>query len=298
MKVFITGATGFIGKAIVQQLLNCGHQVLGLARSDSSAEKLIAAGAKVHQGDLNDLDSLRRGAELSDGIIHAGFIHDIARYTEVCETDRNVIETFGNVIVGTDRPLVIASGTMMIHPGNLATEEMNVQVDPAIHPRAITELTADALAKKGIHTSLIRLAPLVHGEADLQGFTRVLIAIAREKGIAAYVNDGQNRWPAVHYQDAAKLFRLALDKNIAGSRIHAVENDGITFKIIAEAIGKKLNIPIVSISTEEATNHFGWLSYFAALDAPASNKITREIFEWHPEHPSWLEDMKQDFYFN
>ncbi|MBT32940.1 MAG: 3-beta hydroxysteroid dehydrogenase [Thalassobius sp.] len=298
MKVFVTGGTGFIGTAIVEQLIENGHEVLGLARSQSSADKLIAAGAAVHHGDLTDLDSIRKGAELADGVIHAGFIHDFSRFKEVCEIDGKVLNAFGEVLKGTKKPLITASGTMMISPGELITEDMKVSLNESVHPRIITELTADKLADQGVHVSCIRLAPFVHGDKDYAGFTRIFIATSKQKQLAAYIGDGQNRWPAIHYKDAAKLFRLALEKNMLGMKVHAVENEGMTFKTIAEKIGERLNIPVQSISAEMATEHYGFLGSFAVIDAPASNNITRNTFNWEPENPTWLEDMDQDFYFN
>ena len=294
MRVFVTGATGFIGKAIVKELLGAGHQVLGLARSDANAEALIAAGAEVHRGDLQDLDSLRSGAKEADGVIHAGFIHDFSRFQEVCEIDRRAIEAIGEALEGSDRPLIVTSGTALVRPGTLATEDMAPV--PGGHPR-LSEVAADGLAAKGIRVASIRLSPSVHGEGDLHGFVPILINTAREKGIAAYIGDGQNCWNAVHRLDAAHLYRLALENAKTGARYHAVGEEAIPFKAIAESIGKHLNIPVVSVSPEEAAGHFGWFAAFAGIDCPASSKITQEILNWHPTHSELLADMDNGVYF-
>jgi len=294
MRVFVTGATGFIGKAIVKELLGAGHQVLGLARSDANAEALIAAGAEVHRGDLEDLDSLRSGAKESDGVIHAGFIHDFSRFQEVCEIDKRAIDAIGEALEGSDRPLIVTSGTALVRPGTLATEDM-IPV-PGGHPR-LSEVAADELAAKGIRVSSIRLSPSVHGEGDLHGFVPILINTAREKGVAAYIGDGQNRWNAVHRLDAAHLYRLALENAKTGARFHGVAEGQITFKSIAQSIGKHLNVPVVSISPGEAAGHFGWFAAFAGIDCPASSKITQESLDWHPTHSELLTDMDNGVYF-
>lgn len=293
MRVFVTGATGFIGKAIVKELLSAGHQVLGLARSDANAEALTAAGADVHRGDLENLDSLRSGASATDGVIHAGFIHDFSKFQEVCEIDRAAIEAIGEVLAGSDRPLIVTSGTALVSPGRLATED--IVFTPGVLPR-LSEAAAEALAARGIRASSIRLSPSVHGEGD-HGFVPVLINTAREKGVSAYIGDGQNRWNAVHRLDAAQLYRMALEHAKLGARFHGVAEEAIPFKTIAEAIGKKLDIPVVSMSPEEAAGHFGWFAGFASLDCPASSKITQESLNWHPSQHTLLADLKQGFYF-
>jgi nucleoside-diphosphate-sugar epimerase len=293
MKVFVTGATGFIGTAIVQELLGAGHQVLGLARSEANAEKLLAAGAEVHRGDLQDLDSLRSGAAASDGVIHAGFIHDFTRFAEVCEIDRVAIEAIGEELAGSDRPFIVTSGTALVSPGRLATEDMVAATGP--HPR-LSEAAADAVAAPGVRVSVIRLSPSVHGEGDHHGFVPIMIRTAREKGVSAYIGEGQNRWNGVHRLDAAHLYRLALENATKGTRFHAVAEGEIPLKTVAEAIGKMLNIPVVSIATEKAEEHFGWFARFAAIDCPASSEITQESLGWHPSHPTLLEDMEQGFY--
>jgi nucleoside-diphosphate-sugar epimerase len=296
MRVFLTGATGFIGSAIVPELINAGHQVLGLARSDAGAKSLAAAGAKVHRGDLEDLDSLRSGAAAADGVIHAGFIHDFSRFKEVSEVDRRAIETFGAAFAGSDRPIVIASGTALVSPGRLATEESVSTLTAADFPRVASEEAATSMATRGVRAALMRLSPTVHGDGD-HGFVPTLINIAREKGVSAYIGDGRNRWNAVHRLDAARLFRLALEKATAGAKYHAVAEEGIAFRDIAEVIGRRLNIPVVSKSPEEAANHFGWIGAFAGLDCPASSKLTQERLGWHPAQPTLLTDLERGSYF-
>lgn len=296
MRVFITGGTGFIGSAIVQELLKAGHQVLGLARSDASAKALAAAGAEVHRGDLRDLDSLRRGAASSEGVIHNGFIHDFSRFKEVCEVDRRAVEALGGELAGSNRPFVVTSGTALIAPGRLATENDVSGVDSSVLPRVATEEAATSLAARGVRVSLVRLSPSVHGDGD-HGFVPMLIAMAREKGVSAYVGDGSNRWNAVHRLDAAQLFRLALEKAPAGARLHAVAEQGVVFREIAEVIGKRLNLPVVSKSKEEAASHFGWFTHFASLDCPASSQLTQERFGWRPARPSLIEDLERGSYF-
>jgi len=296
MKVFVTGATGFIGTAIVQELISVGHQVLGLARSDASAEALIAAGATVHRGDIEDLNSLRSGAKESDGVIHAGFIHEFARFKEVCEIDKLAIQAIGEALAGSERPFIVTSGTALVSPGKLATEDIIPHADSSAHPRIASEEAADAVAKLGVRVSVLRLSPSVHGDGD-HGFVPMLIDIARKKGISAYVGEGVNRWTAIHRLDAARLYRLALEGATIGARFHGVAQEGIAFKDIAETIGKHLNIPVVSISPEEAADHFGWFAGFAALDVPASSKETREKLNWHPVQPKLIADMGQGSYF-
>jgi nucleoside-diphosphate-sugar epimerase len=296
MRVFITGGTGFIGSAIVQELINAGHQVLGLARSDAAAKSLAVAGAKVHRGDLEDLDSLRSGAAASEGVIHNGFIHDFARFKEVCETDRRAIEALGAALAGTDRPLIVTSGTALVTPGRVATEEDAPTIDSTAMPRIASEEAAKAAAARGVRVSLVRLSPSVHGDGD-HGFVPTLISIAREKGVSAYVGDGQNRWTAVHRLDAAHLFRLALEKATAGAMFHGVAEEGIAFRDIAAVIGKRLNIQVVAKSSEEAAVHFTWFAAFAGLDCPASSKLTQERLGWRPVQPSLLADLERGSYF-
>jgi nucleoside-diphosphate-sugar epimerase len=289
MRVFVTGATGFIGTAIVQELIGAGHQVLGLARSDASAQKLIAAGAEVHHGDLEDLDSLRSGAAKADGVIHAGFIHDFTRFAEVCEVDKFAIKTIGEILAGSDRPFIVTSGTALVSPGKLATEDIKPPVNPA-WPRA-SEQAGDLAG-----AASVRLSPSVHGDDDKHGFIPILVNIAREKGFSAYIGEGLNRWNAVHRLDAAHLFRLALENITPGARYHASAEEAITVKEIAEAIGKKLDLPVRSITPEAATEHFGWFAHMAAIDCPSSSEWTQEHLNWHPTHAALLADIENDVY--
>jgi len=296
MRIFITGATGFVGTAVVQELINAGHQVLGLARSDAAAAALKTAGAEVHRGDLEDLDSLRSGAAVSDAVIHTGFIHDFSRFAEVCEVDKLAINAITEVLEGSDRPFIITSGTALVSPGTLATEDIIPSFHPAF-PRA-SEQAADAAVALGVRAAVVRLSPSVHGEGDLQGFVPILINIAREKGVSAYIGEGQNRWNAVHRLDAAQLYKLAVENATPGARFHAVAEQAITFREIAEAIGKGLNIPVVSKSAEEADEHFGWFARFATIDCPASSKMTQKRLNWHPVKPTLLTDLEKGIYFN
>lgn len=294
MRVFVTGATGFIGTAIVQELINAGHQVLGLARSDASAQKLIDAGAEVHRGDLEDLDSLRSGAGQADGVIHAGFIHDFTRFAEVCEVDKLAIETIGEVLAGSDRPFIVTSGTALVSPGKLATEDIIPAFNPA-WPRA-SEQTADALAAKGVRAAAVRLSPSVHGDDDKHGFIPILVNIARQKGFSAYIGEGQNHWNAVHRLDAAYLFRLALENASPKTRYHASAEEAITVRSIAEAIGKQLGLPVQSVTPEASAEHFGWFAHMAAIDCPSSSSWTQEHLNWHPTHATLLTDIENGVY--
>jgi nucleoside-diphosphate-sugar epimerase len=293
--IFVTGASGFIGSAVVQDLLNAGHQVLGLARSDAAASALAAAGARVHRGDLDDLESLRRGAALSDGVIHTAFIHDFSKFKANCEIDARAIDALGSALAGSDRPLVVTSGTGLVAPGRLATEDAPPHPISDGMPR-VSEQTADSMIARGVCASVVRL-PQVHDPVK-QGLVTYLIAVAREKGVSAYVGDGLNRWPAVHRLDAAPLYRLALEKGSAGARYHAVAEEGVPLREIAEAIGRGLKIPVVAKSPEEAAGHFGWLAYFAAMDAPASSALTQQRLGWRPtQKPGLIEDLDQMRYF-
>jgi nucleoside-diphosphate-sugar epimerase len=294
MRVFVTGASGFIGSAVVPELLAAGHQVLALARSDSSANTLAAAGAEVQRGDLNDPESLRSGAAAADGVIHLGFIHDFNNFEASVRTDRRAIDTIGGVLEGSGRPFVLAAGTLGLAPGRLATEDMSFAA--MSHGRAANWMAALRLAEQGVRVSFIRLAPTVHGEGD-HGFVKRLIDIAREKGVSGYIGDGASRWNAVHVQDAARLFRLALEKAPAGAMLHAVADEGVPIRTIAEIIGRKLRIPVASIAPDAASAHFGWLAYFFAIDQPASSALTRERMDWHPTHPGLIEDLEAGHYF-
>lgn len=285
MRVFVTGATGFVGSAVVQDLLAAGHQVLGLARSDASAAVLAVTGAEVHRGDLEDLDSLRAGAGAADGVIHTGFIHDFARFAEVCAVDARAIAALGEALAGSNRPLVITSGTALVSPGQLALEA--TRVGPQTHhPRVASEQATDAVQAMGVSTRVVRLSPSVHGVGD-HGFVPLLINLAREKGIASYIGAGQNCWSAVHRLDAARLYRLALERGETGARYHGVAEPAIAFRDIAAAIGVGLNLPVMATPPD----HFGWFAGFAGLDCPASSDVTQAQLGWRPEHPGLLADL-------
>ncbi|MGN7351791.1 MULTISPECIES: SDR family oxidoreductase [unclassified Paenibacillus] len=275
MRVFVTGATGYIGSAVTRELIERGHQVVGLVRSDSSAAKLEESGAEVHRGDINDLDSLRSGAAAADGVIHLAFHHDFSNFAGALTTDLHAVEAMGAALEGSGKPFVITT-----HVNGVATENMVL-----------------ALAERGVRTSIVELCPSVHGEGDT-GFVPSLINIAKTKGFSAYVEGGSNRWPAVHRLDAAHLYCLALEKAPAGSRLDGVADEGVPFRDIASAIGKQLNVPVVSISREEADAHFGFLSTLAALDIPRSSVATQELMGWRPVQPALIPDLKQSHYFN
>jgi nucleoside-diphosphate-sugar epimerase len=297
MRVFVTGATGFIGTAVVNELIGSGHQVLGLARSDTSAEQLTAAGAEVQRGSLDDLDSLKRGAAACDGVIHCAFIHDFSDFVGACKTDREAIEAIGAALAGSGRPFVIASGTAgVLAPGRLATEEDNKDTNSPAAVRGLSETLALSMVSRGVRSSSVRLPPTVHGEGD-HGFVPQLINIARAKGFAAYIGDGFNRWPSVHRLDAAKLFRLVLEKGSAGAKYHAVADEGVKIRDIAEVIGKHLNVPVVSQTPEEAAGHYGFLAFILSMDNYTSSKWTQEQLGWSPSQPALIADLDTTHYF-
>jgi nucleoside-diphosphate-sugar epimerase len=296
MRVFVTGATGFIGSAIVPELIGAGHQVVGLARLDASAAALAAAGAEVHRGALGDRDSLRAGAAASDGVIHTAYVHDFSDLAAAGHTDQRAVETLGAALAGSNRPLVITSGIAVLQAGRLGTERDAPDPNSAGAHRIASEETALSLAERGVHSSIVRLAPTVHGEGD-HGFVPMVIDVARRTGISAYIGDGANRWPAVHRMDAARLFRLALETAPAGTVLHGVGEEGVPIRDIAEVIGRQLDLPVRSISRAEASDHFGWLAGFLAANVPASSALTRERVGWQPTHPGLIDDLEQDFYF-
>jgi nucleoside-diphosphate-sugar epimerase len=296
MKVFVTGASGFVGSAIVRELIGAGHEVLGLARSDAAAASIAAAGAEVLRGSLDDLDSLRSGAAGSDGVIHTAFIHDFSDYARAAATDRRAIETLGAALAGSDRPFVVTAGIAGLAPGRLATEE-NAKDTALAGAARFSEEAALSMVSRGVRVSVVRLPPSVHGKGD-HGFVPRLIQIAREKGVSAYPSDGSNRWAAVHRLDAAHLFRLALESAPVGARFHGVADEGVSVRDIAGIISRRLNVPVVSVPVEDVGEHFGWLGAFFSLDMAASSTLTQQRLGWHPVQPSLLADLGQDHYFN
>jgi nucleoside-diphosphate-sugar epimerase len=306
MRVFVTGASGWIGSAVVPELLDAGHQVTGLARSEASAAALVAAGVEVHHGSLDDLDALRNAAAASDGVIHLAFKHDVAfsgGFQDAADADRRAVETFGEALAGSDKPFVIASGTLGLTPGRVATEQdghgdasgAGMGAGPGTR-LGTAELTL-SLASRDIRSSVLRLPPTCHGDGD-NGFMAAIVGIARAKGVSAYIGDGANRWPAVHRLDAAHLFRLALEQAPAGSTLHAVAEEGVPIRDVAEVIGRHLDIPVIAISAEDAAEHFGFLGSFLSLDSPASSVLTRELLSWQPAHPGLIEDLDKGHYFS
>jgi len=292
MRVFVTGASGWIGSAVVPELIGAGHQVLGLARSGDSAAAVSAAGAEVLRGDLDDLDALRAGATSCDGVIHLAFIHDFTDLEASVSADRRAIETMGAALEGSGEPLVIASGTPALH-GRVATERDETAPGSPVAGRAANARAALGMAARGVRSSVVGLPRTVHGDGDRHGFIARLVAIARDKGVSGYVGDGSSRWPAVHVLDAAHLFRLAVEQAPAGSRLHAVGDEGVPIRDIAEVIGRHLNLPTASAPAED----FGFLGQILAIDQPASAVLTRELLGWRPVHPGLIEDLDKGHYF-
>ena len=303
MRVFVTGASGHIGSLVVPELLEAGHEVTGLARSDKSAAALAAAGVKVHRGTLDDLDGLRAAAAAADGVIHLAYNHEpmqAGNFVDAATLDLRAVQTMGAALDGSGKPLVITSGTLVLATaglGRTGTEADTVGTGEPPRPRVASENAVVALAERGVRSSVVRLAPTVHGPADAHGFVPLLIAIARAAGVSAYVGDGSNRWPAVHELDAARLYRLALETAPAGSRLHGAADEGILFRDIAEAIGRRLNMPATSISAEQAGAHFGFLGRLVTLDNPTSSAVTQELLGWRPVHPGLIADLGESHYF-
>jgi nucleoside-diphosphate-sugar epimerase len=295
MRVFVTGATGFVGSAVVQALLSTGHEVVGLARSDSAVESLTAAGAKVHRGDLRDFESLRKGVAKSDGVIHTGFIHDFSKFRENCELDRSVVEILGSELAGSERPLIVTSAIGVLPAGQIVTEDTR-PLSPSPNPRAATEEAACALMNRGVCVSIVRLSPSTHGEGD-HGFVPILIKIARERNASVFIGGGTNTWPAVHRLDAAQVYRLTLEKKANGAYYHAVAEEGVEFRKIAEVIGKRLGVPVISKSPESAAVHFAWFAHFASMDVKASSNHTQERLGWHWSQAGLIDDLDQPTYF-
>jgi nucleoside-diphosphate-sugar epimerase len=306
MRVFVTGASGWIGSAVVPELIGAGHQVVGLARSDAAAAALTAARVDVQRGDLDDLDALRSATDASDGVIHLAFKHDLAfsgDFQGAADADRRAVEAFAEVLAGSDRPFVLASGLLGLEPGRVATEQDGHGSHAAVAafgggPQARWE-TAEftlGLASQGVRSSIVRLPPTNHGDGD-NGFIATLVAIAREKGASGYIGDGANRWPAVHRLDSARLFRLAVENAPAGSTLHAVADEGVPIRDVAEVIARHLDVPLISVAPEDAGEHFTWLGGFIGLDAPASSTLTRELLGWEPTQPGLIADLDAGHYF-
>jgi nucleoside-diphosphate-sugar epimerase len=306
MRVFVTGASGWIGSAVVPELLGAGHQVVGLARSDASADALAAAGAEAHRGTLDDLDGLRDAAHASDGVIHLAFKHELAfsgDFQGAADADRRAVETFGEALAGSDRPLLIASGLLGLEPGRVAREQDGHGSHAGVaafgggpQVRWETAEFALSLASQGVRSSIVRLPPTNHGDGD-NGFIATLVGIAREKRASGYIGDGTNRWPAVHRLDSARLFRLGLEEAPAGSTLHAVADEGVPVREIAEVIARHLELPLVSVPAEDAGEHFTWMGGFLGLDAPASSAFTRKLLGWNPSQPGLIADLDQGHYF-
>ena len=296
MRLFVTGASGWIGSAVVPQLIDAGHKVIGLARSESAAGAIAASGADVLRGDLTDFDSLRAGAEAADGVVHLGYIHDFAQFEQNAAVDRRALETFGDVLAGSDAPLVFASGALRPGTGSVLTETDTGDLSTLAGGRAQTEQFALGFAGRGLRPVSVRLAPTVHGTGD-HGFMARIVQIARDSGVSGYLGDGSNRWPAVHRDDAARLICLAVDNAPAGTALHGVAEEGVRIRDVAEVIGRHLDVPVRAIDSEQAGDHFGFLAAFLGLDAPASNTLTRKQMSWEPAGPGLIEDLDQGHYF-
>ena len=297
MRVFVTGASGFVGSAIVKELLEAGHHVLGLVRSDKGAEQLAATDAEVLRGDVNDKDIIRQGAIACEAVIHTAFNHDFSQFKANCEADRKVIETFGEALSGTSKPLVITSGVGLLNYGRLVNEMDTAPVGSDVIPRVASEEAAKAASAKGVNVYIVRLPPSVHGAGD-HGFVPIVIGMAREKGESVYVGEGDNQWPAVHRSDAAAVYRLIVERQPSLRTLHAVAETGVPFREIAQAIGKGLNLPVVSKSGDEVATHFGWFAHFAAINCPSSSEQTREALGWKPHAPGLIEDMKVNYFLS
>lgn len=305
MRIFVTGASGWIGSAVIPELIGAGHQVLGLARSDRSADALVAVGVQPVRGSLDDLDTLRRAAAESDGVIHLAFKHELSftgDFEGAADADRLAIDAFGDELAGSDRPFVIASGVLGLSPGRLATEldghedGWGEAFGAGPRSRMRNAETTLSFASRGVRSSVVRLPPTVHGDGD-NGFMATIVQIARTHGAAAHIGDGANRWPAVHRSDAARLFRLALEEAPAGSTLHAIGDEGVPIRDIAQVIGRQLDVPVVSVSPEDAPEHFLWLAHFLGADCPTSAELTRELLSWEPTGPGLIDDLEQDYYF-
>jgi nucleoside-diphosphate-sugar epimerase len=299
MRVFVTGASGWIGSAVVPELIGAGHHVVGLARSEASATAVAAAGAEVHRGTIDDLDALRDAARASDGVMHLAFKHDLVYsgdFLAATEADRRAIEVLGDALAGSDRPLVIASGVLGIAAGRVATERDGHGAAPGISPRMANAELVLSFASRGVGSSVVRLSPTVHGAGD-NGFLAALVRFARERGVSGYIGDGRSRWSAVHRLDAARLFRLALENAPAEATLHGVAEEGVPIRDIAEVIGRHLDLPVRSIAPEDADEHFSWLAGFLAMDSPASSALTRDLLGWHPTHLGLIDDLEEGHYF-
>jgi nucleoside-diphosphate-sugar epimerase len=300
MRVLVTGASGHIGSAVVPDLLAAGHQVIGLARSDRSAAALEALGAEVHRGDLDDLDGLREAVASADGVIHLAFKHEAMQagdFESAIAADLAAIEVLGAALEGSDKPFVSTSGTLMLAFGGITDRPGTEQDAVQGGPRVDAENAVVAMAQRGVRSSIVRLPPLVHSDLDHHGFGPTLIGIAGSTGVSGYVDDGANRWPAVHTRDAARAYRLAMENAPAGTRVHAVADEGVPFRQIAEAIGAKLELPAQSIAADDAAEHFSFLGPFVAINNPTSSEATKRLLDWRPTHPGLIEDLGEDHYY-